>query len=268
MAERDEKWSLHRGEAWEWLRSLPSSSADALVTDPPYSSGGFTRGDRMADPSKKYRESGAAEITESFSGDNRDQRSFERWLALWLTDAHRVLRDGARVLVATDWRQVPSVCEAVQVAGFVWRGIAVWTKLGAARPQLGRFRGDAEFFVWGSKGALPLVGPCLPGTFESEAPEVSCAPVPTSRRLHLTEKPVRVMEAVLAFVPPGGLVIDPFAGSGSTGVACLRRGLAFAGCELSEHYHALATRRLEAEARGVDGTAAALTGQKSLEVGT
>ena len=67
MAERDEKWSLHRGEAWEWLRSLPSSSADALVTDPPYSSGGFTRGDRMADPSAKYRASGAAEII-SFAG--------------------------------------------------------------------------------------------------------------------------------------------------------------------------------------------------------
>lgn len=256
-------WSIHHGEAWQWLRSLPSSSADALVTDPPYSSGGFTRGDRMADPSAKYRASGAAEITETFSGDNRDQRSFERWLALWLTDAHRVLRPGSRVLLATDWRQLPAVCDAIQAAGFVWRGVAVWTKCGASRPQLGRFRGDAEFFVWGSKGALPIAGPCLPGTFESEAPEVACPPVGTAKRLHLTEKPVHVMEAVLAYVP-SGLVLDPFTGSGSTGAACVRRGLDFAGCELSDHYHALASRRLEAEAAGVDGTAAAMDGQLAL----
>lgn len=259
-------WSIHHGEAWEWLRSLPSSSADALVTDPPYSSGGFTRGDRMSDPTTKYRASGARELTASFSGDNRDQRSFLVWLALWLTEAHRVLRDGARVVVASDWRQYGTVSDALQAGGFVWRGAATWTKVGSGRPQRGRFRGDAEFFLWGSKGALSIEGPCLPGTFETEAPEVSCAPVPTARRLHLTEKPVEVMEAILAYVPPGGLVLDPFAGSGSTGAACLRRGLAFAGCELSAHYHALASRRLEAEARGVDGVAAAMDGQLTMGV--
>lgn len=254
-------WSMHHGEAWEWLRSLPSESADALVTDPPYSSGGFTRGDRMGDPSKKYRKSGSAE-RESFGGDNRDQRSFHVWAALWLTESHRVVKAGGRVIVATDWRQLPTICDAIQVAGFVWRGIAVWTKKGAGRPQRGRFRGDAEFFVWGSKGAIPMSGPVLPGTFESEACEVSCGPVPGAKRLHLTEKPVEVMEAVLAYVPRG-LVVDPFAGSGSTGAACLRRGLRFAGCELSDHYVALARRRLHAEASGVDGTSAALDGAGS-----
>ena len=73
-------WSLHHGEAWAWLRSLPDASADALVTDPPYSSGGFTRGDRSADPSTKYRASGAAESTESFSGDTRSEWECLAWL--------------------------------------------------------------------------------------------------------------------------------------------------------------------------------------------
>ncbi|MBL0198561.1 MAG: hypothetical protein IPQ09_30950, partial [Myxococcales bacterium] len=68
------------------------------------------------------------------------------------------------------------------------------------------------------------------------------------------------MEAALAYVP-SGLVLDPFTGSGSTGAAAIRRGLDFAGCELSAHYHALASRRLEAESRGVDGVAAAMDGQ-------
>lgn len=245
-------WTLDKAEAWEWLRARPSASADALCTDPPYSSGGFTRGDRMADPSEKYRKSNAPETTATFSGDNRDQRAMLAWCSLWMTEAHRVLRDQARVIVATDWRQLPTICDAIQVAGFIWRGIATWSKLGSARPQRGRFRADAEFFVWGSKGALPLQGEVLPGTFETPAPEIACAPVTHTRRLHLTEKPVEVMEAVLQFVP-SGLVLDPFAGSGSTGVACIRRGLDFAGCDLSDHYHALATKRLDAEARGFDG---------------
>jgi site-specific DNA-methyltransferase (adenine-specific) len=274
-------WSLHHGEAWAWLRSLPDSSADALVTDPPYSSGGFTRGDRSADPTTKYRAHGAAESTETFSGDTRSEWECLAWLALWMTEAHRVLREGAPIVVATDWRQGPIVNAAIGAAGFVRRGQVTWTKLGASRPQLGRFRGDAEYFPWGSKGAMPLRGPALQGTFESSpgedvyeveapgdwpsvAPEIACSPVPGARRLHLTEKPVLVMESIVGIVPEGALVLDPFAGSGSTGVACLRRGRAFAGCELSPHYHALASRRLEAEARGVDGTAAAKDGQLPL----
>lgn len=268
-------FSLHHGEGWEWLRGLASESADALVTDPPYSSGGFTRGDRTSDPAEKYRASGAKETTESFSGDNRDQRSMLLWCSLWLTEAHRVLRDGASIVVATDWRQLPTVTDAIQIGGFVWRGIATWTKKGASRPQRGRFRADAEFFVWGSKGAMPIEGSALPGTFHPPAPTIDVAPVNPHARLHLTEKPVEVMEAVLeipfyaaegavSMIPPGKLCLDPFTGSGSTGVACLRRGVDFSGCELSAHYHELALRRLEAEASGFDGTTSARTGQLTI----
>lgn len=261
-------WSIHRGEALEWIRAMPDASAGALVTDPPYSSGGFTRGDRASDPAKKYRQSGSRAEAPTFSGDNRDQRGFLLWCSIWLTEAHRVLVEGAPVVLATDWRQLPTTCDVLQVAGFVWRGIATWTKLGAGRPQQGRFRGDAEFFVWGSKGAMPMEGTPLPGTFTStpadlEAAEIAVAPVPSARRLHLTEKPVEVMEAILGIVREGP-VLDPFSGSGTTGVACVRRGLAFLGCELSPEYHEIATRRLEAEAAGVDGVAAARDGQASL----
>lgn len=260
-------WSIHHGEAWEWLRSLPSGSAGALVSDPPYSSGGFTRGDRMADPDVKYRSTGvdASEAPDTFEGDNRDQRAFALWCSLWLTEARRVVKDGGVVAVATDWRQLPTVCDVIQVAGFVWRGILVWTKKNATRPQRGRFRADAEFFVWGSAGALPMDGPVLAGTVDAfEAAEVSCSPVSGARRLHLTEKPVDVMEAVLGIVRPGQLVIDPFAGSGSTGVGCLRRGLPFAGCEMKASNVEIIRRRLAAEAAGVDGVASAKDGQGTL----
>lgn len=251
-------WSLFRGEAWEWLRSLPPSSADGLITDPPYSSGGTYSAERARDPADKY--SSADAPLETFSGDNRDQRSYLAWLALWLTEAHRVLRDGAPVVVASDWRQLPVVSDALQVGGFTWRGIVTWTKNGVCRPQPGRFRNDAEFLIWASKGGFRGKGSPLPGTFdhapevgigELAAPTIACNPVGAKARRHLTEKPVAMLREVVRIVPAGGLVLDPFAGSASAGVACLEEGRRYAGCELSERYAEVARKRLEEAANGI-----------------
>lgn len=54
------------------------------------------------------------------------------------------------------------------------------------------------------------------------------------------------MEQLVRIVPPGGVVLDPFAGSGTTGVAALRAGLSFVGCEMSRGYHQIAQRRMAA----------------------
>ena len=71
-------------------------------------------------------------------------------------------------------------------------------------------------------------------------------PLTTKNRIHATEKPVALLEYLLQFVPQGGRVFDPFAGSGATGEACRNLGLEFEGCELSEEYARLANARLEA----------------------
>jgi site-specific DNA-methyltransferase (adenine-specific) len=62
---------------------------------------------------------------------------------------------------------------------------------------------------------------------------------------HPTVKPVALMRHLIRLVAqPGGLVIDPFAGSGTTGVACMKEGLIFAGCDIEEEYIHIATQRL------------------------
>jgi len=67
---------------------LPDGCVDAFVTDPPYSSGGAFRGDRVKDTTAKYVSTGSAnrEIP-AFEGDVRDQRSFTLWTALWSSEA-------------------------------------------------------------------------------------------------------------------------------------------------------------------------------------
>jgi site-specific DNA-methyltransferase (adenine-specific) len=243
VTRRGKGWTMHRAEAHAWLCDQPSASIDALITDPPYSSGGFTRGDRTASTTTKYVQSGAKSAPD-FEGDNRDQRGFLAWAALWLTQARRVCRAGAPACVFSDWRQLPTVTDAFQAGGFVWRGVGVWTKEGRSRPTLGRFRADAEFVVWGSAGPMPLermVG-VLPGTWRS-------APVASGSRVHITEKPVSIMRSIAEIAPLGAVVVDPFAGSGSTGVACIQSGRAFVGVEQDPHFFEVACRRLREASR-------------------
>jgi DNA modification methylase len=67
------------------------------------------------------------------------------------------------------------------------------------------------------------------------------------RNHHPTVKPIALMRYLVRLVtPPGGLVLDPFTGSGTTGLAALREGMAFVGCEQSEDYIKIATARLRA----------------------
>jgi site-specific DNA-methyltransferase (adenine-specific) len=80
--------TLYHGDCLEILPTL--SGLDAIVTDPPYSSGGQFRSDRSRPPTEKYS---SAEVNRliDFSGDNRDQRSFEFWAVLWLSRGLRAI---------------------------------------------------------------------------------------------------------------------------------------------------------------------------------
>ena len=66
---------------------------------------------------------------------------------------------------------------------------------------------------------------------------------------HQTEKPVELLEKLLAICESGGTVLDPFMGSGSTGVACVNTGCSFIGMELDPGYFETAKRRID-EAEG------------------
>jgi len=194
---------------------------DAVITDPPYSSGGMTRSDRTAPSTRtKYATSDARHDLADFSGDNRDQRSYGYWCSLWLGECLRATRPGGVAVVFSDWRQLPTVTDALQAGGWVWRGIVPWTKPNP-RPQLGRFDAQCEYAVWGSNGPMVENGsPArLPGFYEAQ-------PLPARTRRHLAEKPLSVMRALARIVPAGGIILDPFMGSGTTASRRSARGVA------------------------------------------
>lgn len=111
-----------------WLRGRPPAEADAVITDPPYSSGGLFRSDRGRPPSEKYQQDKTIVDYGEFSGDAKDGRSWTSWCAEWLDLCRRAVKPGGYVLSFVDWRQLPSLTDAFQWSGLVWRGIVAWDK--------------------------------------------------------------------------------------------------------------------------------------------
>ena len=233
----DSAVTLYQGDAWQVLRSLPSGSVDAVITDPPYSTGAATLAGKQAAPAVKYQQTGTVKQYPEMLGDGKDQRSFLAWAIMWLSEAWRVARPGAPVLVFADWRQLPTMTDALQAAGFLWRGVVVWHKTGG-RPMPGEFRKDVEFIVYASKGKFkPHSRRCLPGVY-------SHAPHPAQKR-HITGKPLPLMKELMEIVPPGGTVLDPFVGGGTTAKAAKETGRKCIAVELSPEYAAIATEYIQ-----------------------
>lgn len=229
-------WQLFQQDALTWLNDQSDEQFDALITDPPYSSGGLHSSARTAgSANSKYINDPT--LYPEFSGENRDQHSYLLWSVLWLTAAFRTLRQGAPVMIFIDWRQLAVMITAIQAAGFTYRGCVPWDKTEACRPMKGRFRQQAEFILWGSKGDWhDKEGPTRPGVYRF-------AVNAGGPKLHTTGKPLPLMDALVQ-VCPAGTILDPFAGSGTTGVAALRTGRMFVGCEREAAYYDIAINRL------------------------
>ncbi|MFE2864901.1 DNA-methyltransferase [Embleya sp. NPDC059259] len=229
-------YALHRGDALSVLSGLPDESVDALVTDPPYNSGGRTSMDRTTRSARSKYTSEKGGLPD-FGDENKDQRSFTRWMTEILRESYRATVPTGTAIVFIDWRQLPSLTDAMQMAGWTWRGVAAWHKP-ASRPQKGRIKQSCEFIVWGSKGGVDAArNPVyLPGLYTASQPRKD--------RKHITQKPLSVMRELVTLCPPGGVVLDPFAGSGTTGVAALMEGRRFIGVEYSPQYADIAEARL------------------------
>jgi site-specific DNA-methyltransferase (adenine-specific) len=235
-------WTLHLGDCLDpvtGLASLADKSVDHVITDPPYEAEAHTKGRRMlAGAGGRMRD--GARIYESpldfapITSDIRDRVALEigrvvvRW-ALAFCQAE----------VVGDWR------ESLAAGGLGWRRSCVWIKpngqpqLTGDRPGMGyeslACAHPAGRSRWNGGGKHGVYTFAMDANFSRVARE------------HPTQKPLPLMESLVRdFTDPGELVCDPFAGSGTTGVACLRLGRRFVGFEKDPKYWAIAVKRLSA----------------------
>ena len=234
---------LYMGDALAILPGI-SGPVDAIIVDPPYASGGANLSARQAPPEEKYVQGGQTKKWPSFLGDNMDGRSWLHWCTLWAGLCWEIAKDGAYFLTFCDWRRAAQAQDAMQMARWIRRGMVAWDKTEGCRPQRGAFRAQCEYIQWGTKGAISRQREpkYWPGCFRG--------PVRQADKHHMTGKPTRLLEQLVRVAPKGGTILDPFMGSGTTGVAAVRQGRKFIGIELDPHYFQVAVERIEVATGG------------------
>ncbi|CAM2792051.1 DNA-methyltransferase [Helicobacter felis] len=230
---------IFHADALEFMQGLPENSIDCVLIDPPYCSGGVkSLSDRRKSTNDKYlitRKDG--KVYPEFIGDGKDQRAYTMWMGFIFAQIERVLKPNSYFFSFIDWRMLPALSDAVQLADLAWRGAIVWDKGRSARPFANGFRQQCEFIVWGTKGVLE------PQEFYGYGYKE--AKIHPNTKQHATQKPLEILKHCLEIVPKGGIVLDCFCGSGSTGVACAQMGLDFIGVEKSAQYAQIAQENLQ-----------------------
>lgn len=220
-------FELHQGDAVEWLRTLDGESVDLVVTDPPYES------------LEKHRKRGTTTRLKHSKASSNDwfevfpNARFEELFA----ELYRVLKRNTHCYVFCDQETMFVAKPIAERAGFKF-----WKPLIFDKVKIGmgyHYRARYELILFFEKGKRRLNDLSVPDVLR----------FPRVWRGYPTEKPVALAETLIRqSTEPGELVIDPFIGSGAFGVAALKLGRRFAGCDTSGAAIDLAGGRLAGHA--------------------
>jgi len=217
------RFQLGQLDAVDWLRQLPSEHVDLLITDPPYES---LEKHRAIGTTTRLKQSKASSNAwfEVFPNSRFEELFAEVW---------RVLKKNSHFYLFCDQETMFVIKPMAEAVGFrFWKPI-VWDKLKIGMGY--HYRARYEFILFFEKGKRKLNDLSIPDVLE----------VPRVWGGYPTEKPVEVSEILVRqSSAEGEIVIDPFCGSGSVGVAAANLGRHFWGSDLGEEALEITRRRL------------------------
>jgi site-specific DNA-methyltransferase (adenine-specific) len=220
-------YSLHQGDAVDWLRTLRTESVDLVVTDPPYES------------LEKHRAIGTTtRLKHSKSSSNDWFRIFpnQRFPELF-REVYRVLSKDRHFYLFCDAETMFVAKPLAEAAGFRFWKPLVWDKQKIGMGY--HYRARYEFILFFEKGKRKLNNLGLPDILSS----------PRIHNGYPTEKPVSINQTLIEqSTEPGEVIVDPFFGSGSAGVAALNAGRHFLGNDISETALSITNTRLAEKA--------------------
>jgi adenine-specific DNA-methyltransferase len=203
------------GDCVEVLAEMPEASVDLVVTDPPYLA--------------RYQSRDGRHVT----NDDRDG-----WLEPAFRELYRVLKPDRFCVSFYGWHQADRFLRAWRRAGFRPVGHLVWVKDYHSNERFLRYSHEAAYLL--AKGDPPKPAIALRDVLEWQY---------TGDELHPTQKPVMaILPLIMTYSSVGDIVLDPFAGSGSTAVAAQALGRHFIGIELEPTYAQAASDRVMREA--------------------
>jgi adenine-specific DNA-methyltransferase len=204
--------SIIHADSLAFLPTLPAGSADFILTDPPYMTRYTSRDGR-----KIFNDDGAA------------------WLRPAFAEAYRVLAPNSFCVSFYGWPHADKFLSAWRHAGFRVVGHLVFPKRYTSVTKFLRYQHECAYVLAKGNPKQPAwpIGDVIEWTY-------------SGNKLHPTQKPLPVLlPLVETFSAPGSLVLDPFAGSGSTLLAARMLGRRYLGIELDAKYAAIAQRRLQ-----------------------
>ena len=242
---------LYCGDALLLLKSVPTETFDLIFADPPYflSNGGVTcHAGRMVSVNK-----GVWDKAETFA-------QIHRFNTTWLTECRRVLKPNGTLWVTGTAHNIFSVGFAMQTLGYAILNDIAWYKI-TPPPNLScrYFTHATETILWARRDAkarhlfhyedMRRIGDPTPGKQMQSLWRI-LPPAKREKRYgkHPAQKPEALLERIVrAASNPGDLILDPFCGSGTTGVVSARLGRRFVGFDVTPDYLAVAVARLQDE---------------------
>ena len=208
---------LIQGDCLDKMKDIPDGSIDAIITDPPY---GIN-----LQPQRK--------ITKAIIGD-----TLPVTVPLWesfVPECARVSKPDTAHIFFTRWSETPWVIPLLR-KHFIVKSAIVWVKNVFGIGYYTRPQWEMALYCW--KGKPPRPDKAVSDVWHVKR---------VHRPIHSCEKPVELMERAISLCTydKGATVLDPFIGSGTTGVACINTGRNFIGIELDEKYFNIAQNRIE-----------------------
>ncbi len=201
-----------RGDCIDVMRRMPSNSVDFILTDPPYLVNYCDR-----------------------SGRSIQNDANESWLKPAMAEAYRLLKQDRVAVMFYGWTKVDAFFQAWRDAGFQPVGHLVFRKSYSSKSRFLRYYHEQAFLL--AKGRPPL----------PKQPLADVLDMPyTGNKLHPTQKPVTALiPLVRSFSSPNEMVLDPFAGSGSSCAAALLSNRRYLGIEMDPAHFERASARME-----------------------
>jgi site-specific DNA-methyltransferase (adenine-specific) len=217
---------LWNGNAVEILKTIQSETIDLIVTDPPYKiiTGGDSNGKNSTRP-------------KGILSGNRKLMKFIPKFSEWLPECYRVLKNGTHAYFMINSTNLTEMLVEVEKAGFKIHNILIWKKNNCTPSQF--YMKNCEYIIFCRKGKAKYINNIGGSKTVHDFNNI------IGNKVHPTEKPVELMSVYVENSSnENDIVLDPFMGAGSTGVACLKLNRKFIGIEIEINYFDIAKNRL------------------------
>ena len=235
------KITLINDDAQVALKQIQENSIDLIVTDPPYNLGLF-----MKDRDTNLK----AMRPNHFSGKNWDQLSEKVWktnMEKFFSECSRVLKKNKSIVIFMSIIKVETIIKLAQKYGFYYKCTGIWHKKNPMPRNMNlHFVNSTEcwiYFTYKTKtSTFNNEGKLIHDFYESSL----TSPKEKIWGSHPTQKPLSILNHLITLLSnENESVLDPFMGSGSTGVSCLLLNRRFIGCELERKYWEIAKKRIK-----------------------